>query len=89
MKKPLWFVVRSPEYLVVDVILDDGTGPSELIRDWLYARAMTPERARVLTVRAFRRRYKGLRKPDYLRDNPFVGMQVQLAGQTPSAGGEP
>lgn len=79
-KPARWFQVVSAECEAVDVILDDGTGPLEQWRDHRYVRATTPDRAKALAVRAWRREFRTFaqrRGRYYLRDeNPFRGMTV-------------
>lgn len=70
-----WFLVCSAEYGTVVPVLDYGQGPIEFGRDCMYIRATTPERAKVLMVRATRRRTTRWNAPEWLRDgNPFRGM---------------
>ena len=53
---PRWYTVLSPTWKEVDPVLDDGSGPSETIRDMLMIRATSGQRAKVLALRAWRRR---------------------------------
>ncbi len=45
-----WYVV-TPEYEVVDPILDDGTGPLETVADVIEIEADTPADAKALGVK--------------------------------------
>ena len=74
-----WFVVLSGESSRIDVILDDGTGPLETWREYARVKARTAQRAKVLMVRACRRRFGSMarRRAPWLTDgNPFRGMQA-------------
>lgn len=69
-----WFLVCSAEYGTVVPVLDFGEGPTEYGRDCLYVRARSAKRAKVLMVRAWRRR-SAWRRPNWLTDGvPFRGM---------------
>ncbi len=80
--RALVWLVCSPIYTYVDQILDDGSGPSYDERDVLYVRCRSRARAKVLALRAWRRRFsRGRWWPgrDYLYrgENPFRGMTVE------------
>ncbi len=83
-----WFLVASAPFDVKDVILDDGTGPSFPERTVMWIRASSPKRAKVLMVRAWRRRTKGGRAwrvaPWLVDHNPFVGMTAERASSPPT-----
>ncbi len=86
MKAARWFLVASQVYTYVEPVLDDGSGPTEHARDVIYVRSRTTKRARILALRAFRRKYARRSKPDYLCDgHPFKGMTVERV----DAGGFP
>ncbi len=75
-----WFLVASAEYGEVIPILDDGSGPMEYGCDVLWIRARSKQRAKILMVRAFRRRTKGRswKSAPWLYDgNPFTGMTAE------------
>ena len=77
MSAPRWFEVISAECASINRILDDGTGPMEYWHDSLYVRASSPQRAKTLFVRAWRRRTRGKRwtaAPWLYDGNPFAGM---------------
>jgi len=77
-----WYSVTSAEWGEVIPILDDGTGPTEYGCDHLWVRTTSAKRAKVLMVRAFRRRTKGKswKSAPWLWDgNPFRGMRAERA----------
>ena len=77
------YYVLSPTYEYVDVICDDGTGPTYIERDMLTVCTTTAHRARVLALRAWRRALKRGRRVKWLADavcdgtHPFTGMHVE------------
>lgn len=75
-----WYLVESAEYGTVIPVLDYGQGPTEWGRDVLYVRARSAARAKVLMVRAFRRRipsgYRWKKAPWLDDGNPFRGMKA-------------
>ncbi len=82
MSTPRWYVVLSPPYWYTEPILDDGSGPRTMERDFRYVRARKVVRAKVLALRAWRREFKGREwRHDYLisGENPFRGMKTFLA----------
>ena len=52
VKEPRYWVVLSPQY---EAVGDDYYEPPETVRDVLYVRATTSQRAKVLAIRRFRR----------------------------------
>jgi hypothetical protein len=69
---PRWYEVVSPEYMTHD---GGSYEPPEYGRDWLPVQATSKRRAKVLAVRAWRRRGRG-----YVTDdpgaNPFTDLTV-------------
>ena len=79
------YIVASREISAVDVICDDGTGPLEYWREVLYVRASSRQRAKVLALRAWRRRRtQSWKRYGWIDDgsNPFRGMTVERACNT-------
>ena len=78
-QQPQWYGVASPEY---DMHSATQYDPAEYGRDWLPVFTSSARRARVLAVRAWRRRHRTKRgrtlyinqEPDL---NPFVGLEVE------------
>ena len=70
-KRPVWWVVLSPEYADYS---SDWSDPPEFGRDVLYAFSRTAQRAKVLAVRAWRRNWrKGCRTGRTLtRREPYI-----------------
>lgn len=83
-----WWV-STPEYEYIDVILDDGTGPSEWSRDVVSVEAPTKRQAIIAGVKQMRSeeffKKMGGRKTTYYgwawdRDsNPFTGVKAENA----------
>lgn len=79
-----WFEVVSAEYGTVIPVLDFGEGPTEYGRDMLYVRATSKKRAKILMVRAMRRRLPPWKRPDWLSEgNPFRGMKAEKVNLEP------
>jgi len=77
------YVVASREIGTVVPVLDDGSGPIEYGCEVLYVRARSRQRAKVLALRAWRRRRpQSWRRYGWIDDgcNPFSGMKVFVAG---------
>ncbi len=78
-----WYEVVSPPYTYVEAILEDGTGPIYTIYDWLAVNATSARRAKVLALRAWRRRENHPRFRHEVGDwmhygvNPFTGMKAK------------
>jgi hypothetical protein len=68
------FWVIGPEYEYVEPILDDGSGPSEWVRDCVKVEAQDRRDARVLGVQLLKRE-PFLRR--YRDECPFKGVQVK------------
>jgi len=77
MSAPKWYEVMSPEYITGGWA--GGLEPPEYGRDWLPVQATSKRRAKVLAVRAWRRRGHG-----YVTDdcgvNPFADLTVNRIG---------
>ena len=77
------YLVYTPEYGTVIPILDDGSGPMEYGADVMLVRAQNARRAKVLAVRAWRR--KPWKQARWLHDclsdgrSPFVGLKAERA----------
>lgn len=77
------YLVCSPPYDYTEPVLDYGEGPTTTERDVLVVRCRTRSRARVLALRAWRRRFRTGRdhwQRYYLSDSavhPFSGMTVE------------
>ena len=72
-----WYAVSSAEYSYVDVILDDGTGPIEYCRCFVYAKATNAKRAKIIALKWFRHNSSEWR--NYCNEgNPFTGMLADL-----------
>lgn len=73
------FLVITPEYGTVIPILDDGTGPMEYGCDVLHVRARNRRAAKVLAVRAWRRKGRYSLWVNRNDGNPYVGLKVEPA----------
>lgn len=76
-----WYGVASREYCYVEPVTMDGQGPLEYARYFVFARAKSPQRAKVIALRWFRRHEHGWKRDmgDYgsYGDNPFTGMTAE------------
>ena len=71
------YQVVSPAYDYVEVVCDDGTGPTESECDYCIVSAASKREAKVKAVRHFRKTRAGyLADPDI---SPFTGLQVSEA----------
>ena len=76
-----WYYVVTPEYEQVVPILDDGTGPVELVSDVAYVEAKNQREALVFGVRELRRdKSKWLRAQTINECSPFTGLKVYAEG---------
>ena len=77
-----WYYVVTPEYEQVVPILDDGTGPVELVSDVAYVEARTQREALVVGLRELRRDgSKWLRAQTINKCSPFTGLKAYWEGE--------
>ena len=79
-----WYVV-TPEYGVVDPILDDGTGPLEYVSDVIEIEADTARDAVAfgvkLMLKAHRRAFKWCRDQASSNCSPYAGVRAIPVGE--------
>lgn len=82
----LWGVL-SPELIWVEPILDDGTGPMEQYRDFVYVTARTKRQAITAGLRLFRAgkgECQNLSNDWWNDGNPFSGMKAEVIQPCPT-----
>jgi hypothetical protein len=80
MKRARWYDVTTP-FSYTEAVLDFGIGPQYEGQHWLAVRATSAVRAKVLALRAWRRRWVRTYadRPDFMRDggNPFAAIEAR------------
>ena len=71
------YLVVTPQYEEKILILDDGTGPTEVVTDTCEVIARNAREARVLAVRKWRKqRRTWIQDQMYNNASPFTGLKV-------------
>lgn len=73
-----WYTVVSREYSYIEPVTMYGEGPVEYARYFVYAKAKTAKRAKVIALRYFRRQYSRFSwDMGEAFENPFKGMKAE------------